>query len=71
MDDRLAKLCANMKAEKIEIYAMRVEVKGSGSTVLENCASGPSNYFEVANAADMDEAFDKIATSIMELHLSK
>jgi hypothetical protein len=71
MDDRLAKLCENMKKEKIELYTMRVEVKGSGSTVLQNCASAPSNYFEVAKAADMNAAFQQIATSILDLHLSK
>lgn len=71
MDARLAKLCANMKAQKIELYTMRVEVKGSGSTVLQNCASSPSHYFEVAKAADMNAAFEQIAAAIMELHLSK
>ena len=71
MDERLAKLCANMKAQKIELYTMRVEVKGSGSTVLQSCASSPSHYFEVAKASDMNAAFEQIAASIMELHLSK
>jgi len=71
MDDRLAKLCENMKKEKIELYTMRVEVKGSASTVLQNCASSPSNYFEVAKASDMNAAFQQIATSILDLHLSK
>jgi hypothetical protein len=60
-----------MKAKGVELYTMRVEVKGSGSTVLENCASGPDHYFEVAKAADMNAAFEQIAASIMELHLSK
>ena len=71
MDERLAKLCANMKAQKIELYTMRVELAGSASTVLQNCASGPGHYFEVAKAADMNAAFQQIATSILELHLSK
>ena len=71
MDARLAKLCENMKARKIELYTMRVELAGSPSTVLQNCASGPGYYFEVAKAADMNAAFQQIATSILELHLSK
>jgi Flp pilus assembly protein TadG len=73
LDDRLSKLCTNMKAvdKDIEVYTMRVEVVGGTSTVLQNCASGADHYFDVQNAADLNSVFQTIAGQIASLHLSK
>ena len=73
MDDRLSKLCTNMKAadKDIEIYTMRVEVTGGASVVLQNCASAADHYFDVQNASDMNAVFQQIAGQIASLHLSK
>ncbi|MDB5475240.1 MAG: hypothetical protein JWP49_751 [Phenylobacterium sp.] len=73
LDDRLSKLCTNMKAvdKDIEIYTMRVEVTGGTSTVLQNCASAADHYFDVTNSAQLDATFQQIAGSIASLHLSK
>lgn len=73
LDDRLQKLCANMKAPgaDIEIYTMRVEVTGGASTVLQNCASGADHYFDVQNSAQLNAVFLQIANGIASLHLSK
>jgi hypothetical protein len=73
LDDRLSKLCSNMKAvdKDIEIYTMRVEVTGGTSTVLQNCASAADHYFDVTNSAQLDATFQQIAGSIASLHLSK
>lgn len=73
LDDRLTKLCANMKASNvdIEIYTMRVEVVGGTSTVLQTCASAPDHYFDVTNSAQLDAVFQGIAGQIAALHLSR
>lgn len=73
LDDRLEKLCANMKAsdKDIEIYTMRVEVVGGASTVLQDCASGADHYFDVTNSNQLDAVFQQIAGQIASLHLSK
>ena len=73
MDDRLSKLCTNMKAadKDIEIYTMRVEVTSGASVVLQNCASASDHYFDVQNASDMNGVFQQIAGQIASLHLSK
>lgn len=73
MDERLRRLCANMKASgtDIEIYTMRVEVTGGTSTVLQDCASGADHYFDVQHASDLDAVFQQIAGAIASLHLSK
>lgn len=73
LDDRLLKLCANMKApaKDIEIYAIRVEVSSGSSSVLQTCASSADHYYDVQNAADMTMAFQSIAGQIAALHLSR
>lgn len=73
LDDRLAKLCANMKtpAKDIEIYTIRVEVTSGESTVLENCASSADHYYDVKNASELAVVFQSIAGQIAALHLSR
>lgn len=71
LDDRLEKLCSNMKAKDIEIYTMRVEVTSGTSTVLQDCASGADHYYDVQNSAELDTIFQQIANGIASLHLSK
>ncbi|THD77584.1 MAG: VWA domain-containing protein [Phenylobacterium sp.] len=73
LDDRLEKLCANMKdpTKDIEIYTMRVEVVGGTSTVLQDCASAADHYFDVTNSNQLDAVFQQIAGQIASLHLSE
>lgn len=73
LDDRLEKLCSNMKAANvdIEIYTMRVEVTGGTSTVLQDCASAADHYFDVTDSAQLDSVFQGIAGQIATLHLAK
>jgi Flp pilus assembly protein TadG len=73
LDDRLEELCNNMKKDDvgIVIYTVRVEVRGGSSSVLRNCASQPDNFKEVANVADLGDAFAEIGGSIQKLRLTK
>jgi Flp pilus assembly protein TadG len=71
MDSRLATLCQSMKDKGIVIFTIRVEVTTGSSTLLQNCASSPSNFFNVQNVSSLGAAFDTIAADIADLHLSK
>jgi hypothetical protein len=71
MDGRLSQLCTNMKAKKIEIYTVRVEVTSGTSTLLKGCASSPDKFFDVANVAQLGVAFDAIAAAITNLRITK
>ncbi|MGA0607195.1 pilus assembly protein TadG-related protein [Phenylobacterium sp. VNQ135] len=73
LDDRLAKLCTNMKAaaKDIEIYTIRVEVVSGSSTVLKTCASSSDHYYDVKDSSQMTMAFQSIAGQIAALHLSR
>ena len=70
IDGRLSVLCTNMKAKRIEIYTIRVEVTGGTSTLLQNCASAPDKFFDVQNVATLGVAFDAIAGAITNLRIS-
>lgn len=71
MDGRLATLCANMKAQGIVIYTVRVEVTSGSSTVLQNCASSADKFYDVQDAADLDSVFNAIAGEIENLRILK
>ena len=68
MDERLAAVCANMKAAGIEIYTVRVEV-ATTSPVMQGCASDTSKYYNVAAAAQLTQVFQDIATSILVMRV--
>ena len=69
MNTRTALACTNAKAAGIKIYSIRV-INGN-STLLQNCASSPSMYFDVQNASQLISVFSSIGAQIANLHLSK
>lgn len=63
--------CANVKADKIEMFTVAYEFDGVDTLqVLRNCASGPDNYYLAANAAELKNAFEDIAASLNNVRLS-
>lgn len=71
MDGRLSTLCANMKAQGIIIYTVRVEVTTGTNTVLKNCASSASKFYDVQDADELDSVFNAIAGEIENLRILK
>jgi hypothetical protein len=72
MDDRTAKICANMKAAGIVLYTVRIDVSGSQSpAVLQNCASSPSQFYDVPNVTNLPTAFQQIAGQIGKLRIAQ
>lgn len=63
-------LCDNMKASGVKVYAVALSAPSSGRDVLSYCASGPEFYFEPDSAAELTDAYRKIATSISDLRIS-
>ena len=70
LDSRLTTLCANMKAQGIDIYTVRVEVNDSNFQVLQNCATHPDQFFDVQSASQLTAVFDTIAQSLQNLRIS-
>jgi hypothetical protein len=69
IDQRTALACTNIKAANIKIYAVRV-INGN-ATLLKNCATNPSMYFNVQDASQLNSVFTTIAKSLANLRIAK
>ena len=69
IDARTALACSNAKAAGIKIYTIRV-IDGN-ATLLRNCASDPSMYYDVQDANQLSGVFGAIGSQIANLHLSR
>ncbi len=71
LNDRLATICTNMKAQNIVIYTVPVEVTDPTiQSLLQNCASAPANYINVTASSQLAAAFTNIAGSIGHLRIA-
>lgn len=69
IDARTALACTNAKAAGFRIYTIRV-INGN-ATLLRNCATDPSMYFDVQSASDLNAVFNAIGGQLASLHLSQ
>lgn len=70
-DAQARDLCDGMKRAGINVYAVALNAPRSGREVLEYCASGEGYFFEPDTAAELTDAYRKIATSISDLRISQ
>ncbi len=70
-DDQARDLCDSMKAKDVKVYAVALNAPQAGKDVLSYCATGSDYYFEPETAAELTEAYQKIATSISDLRISR
>lgn len=70
MDARMVLACTNMKAKGITIYTVRIDVSGSASTALRDCASSTDKYFDI-DSSGLSAAFQNIAGSIGQLRIAQ
>ncbi len=69
IDARTSTACTNAKAANIKIYAVRV-IDGN-TTLLQNCASKPSMYYDVQQASQLNVVFTSIAQTLANLRIAK
>ena len=69
IDARTEKACTNAKADNIRIYTVRV-INGN-ATLLKNCATTPSMYYDVQDASQLNAAFGAIAENLANLRIAK
>jgi Flp pilus assembly protein TadG len=69
IDTRTALACTNVKAANIKIYTVRV-IDGN-ATLLKNCASKPTMYYEVSQASQLNAVFSSIAQTLANLRIAK
>jgi len=67
-----AELCVNIKKDEITIYTVAFDVSDPDvKSILEDCATSPSHYFDAADADELASAFASIASSLRNISLSK
>jgi Flp pilus assembly protein TadG len=66
-------LCDGMKARNVVVYTVGFQLAegGEAASLLEYCASTPSNFFLPADGGDLSEAFAAIGRDITQLRISK
>lgn len=72
-DTWTAELCNNIKAQKIEVYAVAFDI-GSDTIardLVRKCATDPAHFFDASSSAELIAAFDAIGASLQALHISK
>ena len=72
-DARMALTCSNAKAAGITIYAVFVDLNGTqgNSTVLQNCASDASKYFDLTTSGAIIDTFNQIGEQITNLRVAQ
>jgi hypothetical protein len=73
VDDRMTQICTNVKAANTIVYSVFVDLAGTtgNSTVMQNCATDTSKYFDLTTAASIQTAFTTIGQQITNLRVSQ
>lgn len=69
-DARTKAICDAAKDKNIIVFTIGFEAPYSGQTVLKDCASSDSHYFDV-EGLEISDAFSAIASSIRQLRLTQ
>jgi hypothetical protein len=72
VDARMNAVCTNAKADGIIIYAIFVDIGGTqgNSTVLQNCATDSSKYYDLTSASQINAALQAIGQQITNLRVA-
>jgi Flp pilus assembly protein TadG len=69
MDPRTTLACDNLRNAKVQVYTVRL-INGN-ETLLKNCATSPSMYYDVQTTSELAGVFSAIGSKIASLHLAK
>ncbi len=72
-DTRMALACTNAKADGIVIYTIFIDLNGTqgNSTVLQNCASDSTKYFDLTTSNAVITTLNQIGQQITNLRVSQ
>jgi Flp pilus assembly protein TadG len=73
VDTRMALACTNAKTYGFTVYTVFVDLNGTqgNSTVLQNCASDSTKYFDLTSADQIVSTFNQIGEQITNLRVSQ
>lgn len=70
IDSLVATMCQNIKNKGIEIYTVTFLVSNATTrTLYQNCASKPSNYYNITSSPNIVTAFNDIANKIKTIRI--
>jgi Flp pilus assembly protein TadG len=69
IDARTSTACEQAKNAGIKVYTIRV-IEGN-LPLLQACASGPSNFFDVKDASQLNAVFTQIGRNLANIRISK
>lgn len=72
-NDLLARTCTAVKSDGIDIYAITfgTSVSQTTATLMRNCATDPSYYYNAPTSGALSDVFDNIGSRLSELKLVK
>jgi len=71
MDEKTQAACTNAKADGITIYVIRLELQDTTTgSLLKQCATSEAHYFDVPDAARLNDTFQEIAQNIRRVRIS-
>lgn len=64
--------CQNIKDKGVQIFAVQVNTGGDPtSTLMKNCATNTSMFYELKKADDLVATFQQIGSALANIHLSR
>jgi Flp pilus assembly protein TadG len=70
IDARTQAVCGNIRLQDPRLRVLTIRVIDGNATLLRNCASNPSDYYEVTSSSQIVEVFRRIAWQISSLRLT-
>lgn len=64
------KLCANIKSAGVTVFSVGFEAPNAALTILQQCASKSSYFFDARNDTELRDAFRRIANELTGLRLT-
>jgi Flp pilus assembly protein TadG len=73
VDARMALACTNAKAAGFTLYTVFVDLNGTqgNSTVLQNCATDSTKYFDLTSSTQIISTFNQIGEQITNLRVAQ
>ena len=72
LDDKTAQICENIKERGIRLYTITFQVSSSSTqTLMRECATSPSLYFDSPSNEELTTVFQAIARDLSNLRLSR
>lgn len=69
--EQALQLCENMRHLNVIVFAVAFEAPTAAETLLQNCTADPTRFFEAENSAELEAAYQSIASQLTNLALTE